>query len=145
EASDGDEAVAVAEAERPDLLILDHQMPHRTGLDAIDDIRRLSPDTAIILYTAHADGTMYQAAFDAGAFEVLEKVAVGRGFVDQLVGVLVDRAAAEDSTMEIRVGPVDASAARVWIANTTKILDAVVAHPEGLGGAVPADGVELYR
>src|SRR5439155_12163282 len=134
-----------AEAERPDLLILDHQMPQRTGLDAIADTRRSSPDTAIILYTAHADGTMYQAAFDAGAFDVLEKVAVGRGFVDQLVGILVDRAAAEDSTMEIRVGPVDAYAARVWIANTTQILDAVVARPEVLGATLPADVVDLYR
>lgn len=145
EAFDGAHAVAVAAKEHPDLLILDQQMPGRTGLEVISEIRECSPETAIILYTAHADGGFYQAAFDAGACEVLAKIAVGRGFVEQLVGAIAERVATEDSMMEIRVGPVSAHAARVWIENTTKILDAVVAHPEVLGTNLPEDVVELYR
>jgi len=145
EATDGFEAVSVAREQQPDLLILDHQMPGRTGLEAIDDVRQRAPDTAIILYTAHADQGVYQAAFDAGAQRVLEKVAIGRGFVEHIVDVLVESASAEDAAMHIHVGPVDAAAARIWIANTRSVLEAVVAHPEVIGFYVPKDVLNLFR
>jgi len=144
EAADGHQAVVVAEEHKPDLVILDQQMPERTGLEAIADIRACSPEAAIILYTAHTDRGVYQAAFDAGALEVLEKVALGGDFVDYLVGLLIDHAAEGDAAMEIRVGPVASAAARVWIANTRRILEAVFAHPEIVGTTIPEDVAELF-
>ncbi len=145
EGTDGREAIALAAREHPDLLILDEQMPELTGLEAMPEIRRVSPDTAIIIYTAHGDRGAYQAALDAGALDVLEKVALARSFVDQLVDALAERAAADRDAVQIHVGPIPSAAARVWIENTLKILDAVAAHPEVLGEPIPDDVEKLFR
>jgi CheY-like chemotaxis protein len=144
EASDGFEAIGLARELQPDLLILDQQMPGRNGLDAIEDIRMRAPNTAVIVYTAHADHGVYQAAFDAGAVDVLEKVAIGHGFVQQIVETLIDRASIEEVTMDIHVGPVAGSSARIWIANTRKVLEAVIAHPEVLGFYLPDDVKTIF-
>jgi DNA-binding NarL/FixJ family response regulator len=53
EAGDGLEAVDVVKRHHPDAVILDIMMPVATGLDAIPDIRRVSPDTRIIGYSAY--------------------------------------------------------------------------------------------
>jgi hypothetical protein len=47
--------------------------------------------------------------------------------------------------MEIRVGPVSSTAARAWIANTTRVLDAVESHPGELEQPIPDDVLELFR
>ncbi len=145
EAADGHEAIAVAEREQPDLLILDRQMPNLGGMEAIPEIRRRAPDTSIVLYTANTDPGTYQAALDAGALEVLDKVGASRGFVDRLVGALLEQASSDDAGIHVRVGPVSSQAARVWVANTRKIIDAVAAHPEIVGETIPGDVIELFR
>lgn len=50
--SDGDDAVALAAALQPNVMILDDQMPGRRGTDAVADIRASSPFTCIVLYSA---------------------------------------------------------------------------------------------
>lgn len=60
EAVDGDEAVAKARELRPDLIILDHMMPRRTGASAVPDIRKACPATEIVFFSAYID------AVDAG-------------------------------------------------------------------------------
>lgn len=52
EGANGDDAIALAEAHRPDILILDHVMPVLRGADAIPGIRAASPDTCIVMYSA---------------------------------------------------------------------------------------------
>ena len=52
-ARDGVEALAVFTAEVPDLAVLDISMPRAGGLDALAQIKRLSPRTPVILFTAH--------------------------------------------------------------------------------------------
>lgn len=145
EGADGHEAIALAEAEQPDLIILDRQMPRLGGMEAMPEIRRRAPGAAIVLYTANADPVTSQAALDAGALEVLEKAGASGGFVDQLVDTLLYRASAADATIEVRVGPISAKAARVWIPNTRTIIDAVAAQPEVLGETIPDDVIDLFR
>ncbi len=143
EGADGSEAIAVCEQLQPDLLVLDRQMPNLGGLEALPDIRRVSPGTAVVLYTAHADASTCEAAVDAGALDVLEKSG-NRNFVDRLVGAVSARASA-GSTMEISIGPVSSDAARVWVANSRRILEAAVAHPEISGSQMPADVVTILE
>ncbi len=54
-AENGAEAVAKFVLETPDLAILDISMPHTSGLEALEQIKRLSPRTPVVLYTAHDD------------------------------------------------------------------------------------------
>lgn len=51
EGRDGHDAVAIARHHRPDIVIVDNQMPGMTGTEAIPHVRRASPSTRIILYT----------------------------------------------------------------------------------------------
>ena len=55
EAVNGQEAIALAEKHRPDLVILDLSMPVMNGHDAAREIRRILPGTRIILFTLYAD------------------------------------------------------------------------------------------
>src|SRR5262245_12315500 len=74
-ATDGAEALAIASAQHPDLILLDIMMPK---IDGIEVCRRLKADTtlpyiAIILVTARADTKDIVAGLDAGADEYLTK------------------------------------------------------------------------
>ena len=48
----GTEAVEVAAHHQPSVIVLDHQMPELTGLQAIPLLRRVAPATRIVLYSA---------------------------------------------------------------------------------------------
>jgi CheY-like chemotaxis protein len=75
EASDGDEAWRLMEECRPDLAVLDVQMPGRTGLDLARAIRQhaLLGDTPIILLSATAPASDVQEGLAAGASRYLTK------------------------------------------------------------------------
>ncbi len=51
EAADGEQAVALAAATMPDVILLDVEMPHMDGFDAALAIRRARPDARILLHT----------------------------------------------------------------------------------------------
>jgi adenylate cyclase len=75
QAADGEQALAVARAERPDLILLDVMMPK---LDGFEVCRRLKNDpslpfTPVVLVTAKADPKDVVAGLDAGADEYLTK------------------------------------------------------------------------
>jgi len=55
EASSGREAIELAEAHKPDVVIMDVQMPGGNGVDACREIRDRHPDTKVIVLTAHPD------------------------------------------------------------------------------------------
>jgi class 3 adenylate cyclase/CheY-like chemotaxis protein len=74
-ATDGEEALAAARAEQPDLILLDIMMPK---MDGIEVCRRLKGDAAlpfmpIIMVTAKADTSDIVAGLEAGADEYLTK------------------------------------------------------------------------
>lgn len=52
EGENGREAIDVASKARPDVIVLDVQMPLMTGTEAIPEIRNASPETKILLYSA---------------------------------------------------------------------------------------------
>lgn len=55
EAENGRQAIERARSNQPRLIILDLSMPVMNGLDSAQELRKLLPDTPIILYTAFAD------------------------------------------------------------------------------------------
>ena len=144
EAENGEEGIERAAQLQPELIVLDRQMPRLGGVEALPKIRDAAPDAAVVLYTTDIDPTTERAAIAAGAIDVLEKTDIG-AFVDDLIDVLVRDASAEGDEVEIRVGPVAADAARTWVENTERILDAVVASPTVLSEPLPDDVVALFR
>jgi CheY-like chemotaxis protein len=75
EAMDGDEAWTLIRQHRPRVVLLDVQMPGRTGLDLTRAIRD-DPDlssTCVILLTSKAQQADVQAGLDAGADRYLTK------------------------------------------------------------------------
>ena len=73
EAEDGDAAIALAERLHPDLIVLDLSMPVKNGLDAARTIRSESPESRMVLFTAHANDQLTIEAKQVGISSVLAK------------------------------------------------------------------------
>jgi two-component system response regulator NreC len=67
EASDGREAVQLAESENPDVVIMDILMPGLNGIDATAQIVKRNPRTGVVIFSMHADDTYLSRALAAGA------------------------------------------------------------------------------
>ena len=67
EASDGQQAVRLAEAHVPDVAIIDQGTPLLNGIEATRRIRDCSPATQVVVYSVHSDDAYVTAAFQAGA------------------------------------------------------------------------------
>ena len=66
-AANGREAVQAAVTLRPDVLVMDVQMPELTGVDAAGEISRVAPDVAVLMLTMFDDDYSVLAAMRAGA------------------------------------------------------------------------------
>ncbi len=66
-AATGEEAVALFARERPDVTLMDLQLPTMSGLDAIHAIRREDPDARIIVLTMYQGDEDIHRALAAGA------------------------------------------------------------------------------
>ena len=67
EACDGIEATQIAAKHKPDLILMDLFMPRMNGIDAIREIRRISPDSKILVLTVHKAEAYVVASLEAGA------------------------------------------------------------------------------
>jgi two-component system nitrate/nitrite response regulator NarL len=81
EAENGLDAVNKAESLKPDLIILDLVMPVMSGLDAAPLLKRLLPDTPIILFTQQEGGEVERMAERAGIDAVVSKSQVASELV----------------------------------------------------------------
>jgi len=75
EASDGAEAVRLAAAHTPDVVVLDIQMPRITGLEATRQIKAARPGVRVLILTAYEDDPYVFALLRAGADGYLLKSA----------------------------------------------------------------------
>lgn len=72
-AADGEEAVAEAKSLRPDLVLMDVQMPRMDGLEATRIIRRLDDPPDVVVMSTHESGDYRGSALDAGAHAFIPK------------------------------------------------------------------------
>ena len=72
-AHSGSDALAAAERLHPDLVILDIYLPDRSGLDVLQELRRLSPGADVIMVTAAKDVASVQQAMQGGAIQYIIK------------------------------------------------------------------------
>ena len=67
EAASGDEAITMADALQPDVVLMDVQMPGVNGIEATRRIVQASPHTGVLMLTMFADDDSVFAAMRAGA------------------------------------------------------------------------------
>ncbi|KZM50572.1 response regulator transcription factor [Labrenzia sp. OB1] len=67
EATNGLEAVNLAEALRPDVLLMDVSMPVMNGLEAARQVRKILPDTAVLILSVYDNPEYVRGVVQAGA------------------------------------------------------------------------------
>jgi two-component system response regulator DesR len=78
----GDEIVPAALAARPDVALLDIELPGRSGLDAARDLRAALPGCAVVMVTTFGRPGYLRRAMDAGARGFLVKDGPVEGLAD---------------------------------------------------------------
>jgi len=73
EAQNGEEAVEMAESLKPDLILMDVQMPGIDGLEATRQISSAENAPPIVVMSTHESGDYHQTAISAGALTFVPK------------------------------------------------------------------------
>jgi len=87
EAGTGREAIQQFQLHRPDITLMDLQMPEMGGLDAIMAIRGAAPDARIIVLTTYAGDVQALRALQAGARAYLLKSALHKELISSIRAV----------------------------------------------------------
>ncbi|WP_086843643.1 response regulator transcription factor [Amycolatopsis kentuckyensis] len=101
EAEDGEQAVAATLRHRPDVLVIDLEMPTVDGLGAVAEIRRVRPEQVVLMLTRHArpgvlrkalklgvQGFVSKAAEPAHITAVIQALHAGKRWIDPDVSAL---------------------------------------------------------
>jgi two-component system, NarL family, response regulator NreC len=113
EAGDARQAVFEARAQKPDVILLDVVMPGRSGLEAIPDLMKESPESKILVLSMQDDAAYVREAFASGAsgyvlkeaadaevVGAVREVAEGRRYVHPVLGARLVAADAEERAKE---------------------------------------------
>ena len=73
EASNAEEAIAAFKSEKPNLVLLDIEMPGKDGIQVLKEMNELSPKIPVIIITAYGSGDRVIKAMKYGAYEYIEK------------------------------------------------------------------------
>ena len=82
EASDGAEAIALAQSEEVDLAILDISMPRMTGLQAARELQQRRPEVRVLILSMHESEQYLYEALRAGASGYVVKTVADRDLVE---------------------------------------------------------------
>ncbi len=87
EASDGEEAIKQFRQHRPDVTLMDLQMPKLNGTEAINRIRNEFPNAKIIVLSTYSGDAQILRAIKAGARGYILKAYVGRELLEAIRSV----------------------------------------------------------
>jgi CheY-like chemotaxis protein len=73
EAANGNEAVAIYERERPDLVLLDVNMPRVDGIETLRKLKLLDPDCVVVMLTSLVNRQTVEECLHLGAVAYLRK------------------------------------------------------------------------
>jgi len=88
EAFEGREVVVKSRELRPDLIIMDINMPGLTGIDAAQQIRKENPKAKILFFSVHESAQTVREVVNAGAQGYVAKSRAGHDLVDAVRNVL---------------------------------------------------------
>jgi DNA-binding NarL/FixJ family response regulator len=101
-AADGEEALALAEALVPDVVLMDLRMPRLDGVEATRRLRTAQPDIQVVVLTTYADDETIISALRAGAIGYLTKDA-GRDHIHRALHAAAAGQAILDATVQARL------------------------------------------
>lgn len=87
EAGDAEEALAMTEVHRPDVVVMDIRLPGKSGVEATQDILRSYPNTKVVMLTSYAEDEVLIDAIAAGASGYVLKQIGGDDLVRALITV----------------------------------------------------------
>jgi two-component system chemotaxis response regulator CheY len=73
EARTGEEALEIHIRERPDIVLLDINMPGKTGLEVLPEILKVDPEAVVVMLTGHASRHLVEQSAKAGAIQYIRK------------------------------------------------------------------------
>jgi two-component system, NarL family, response regulator LiaR len=97
QAGDGIQAVEVVRQEKPDVVLLDMQMPNQDGLTTIPKIKEYVPSTRILVVTGFAENDLVYQAIKAGALGYILKDATRDQLLQAIRDVAQGRASLQPS------------------------------------------------
>ena len=123
EASSGDDAIAIARRESPDLIVLDIMMPGTDGIETCRLLREFT-DAYIVILTARADEVDKLVGLSIGADDYMVKPFSPRELVARARAMLRrPRTAESESTLRIFDGmKMDTGTREVWVDNAAVFL-----------------------
>ena len=96
EASTGSEALALAQTLTPDVVLMDIEMPGMDGIAATAALRRVVPQSVVVILSIHDDAQTRGRAQASGAVAFVEK----RGAIDSLLAAIRQAAAQAGKSSE---------------------------------------------
>lgn len=83
----GKEAVEAVQKLRPDIVIMDHDMPGISGVEATALIRKSVPQTKVIGFSLHSESQYARRFINAGASAYIEKTASIQRMANTLISI----------------------------------------------------------
>lgn len=111
-ARDGRLGLETALKERPDLVVLDVELPTLTGFEVCAELRRLHFESPILMLTSRAEIDYRVSGLEAGADDYLPKPFEEREFLARIRALLRRRQRADLKSVTLRFGPVQVDLAR---------------------------------
>ena len=87
EAANAKEAINQVETYHPDVVLMDIRLPGKSGIDACEEIKRISPETKVLMLTSYAEDEMLFSAIKAGASGYVLKQIDSEGLIKSLDAV----------------------------------------------------------
>lgn len=142
QASNGPEALRLADQLRPDVVLLDINMPGMNGIEVAKALRERRPEVAILVLTIHDDETYVKVMIRSGAKGYLLKDAEPREVVAAIKKVaagesvyptdLMERVMEHYHNLEMKYGKLQSAAAISDLSLTTRELEILQYIVEGM-------------
>ena len=120
EAHTGREAVALAENLRPDIAIMEISMPELNGIEAARKIKKVSPNTEMLILSVHQTDQLIREIIEAGAKGYIVKSDSDRNLIAAVEALAVHKPFFTSCATEIMLGSIRSNGVISDIAKTVR-------------------------